>query len=104
MLKKYSQEPERWLDIEWNDSDSAPERVFPVRLQVTVADKPSALATISTTISKANSNISHLFTSAKSSGFMELIMDVDVRNTEHLEDVIAALKALSVVVSVKKEK
>ena len=104
MLKKYSQEPERWLDIEWNDSDSAFERVFPVRLQVTVADKPSALATISTTISKANSNISHLFTSAKSSGFMELVMDVDVRNTEHLEDVIAALKALSVVVSVKKEK
>ena len=104
MLKKYAEEPERWLDIDWNESISGEQRVFPVRLQITVADKPNALATISTTVSKAGSNISHLFTTAKSSGFMELSMDVDVKNTSHLEDVVAALKALNVIISVKKEK
>lgn len=104
MLKKYAEEPERWLDIDWNESISGEQRVFPVRLQITVADKPNALATISTTVSKAGSNISHLFTTAKSSGFMELSMDVDVKNTSHLEEVVAALKALNVIISVKKEK
>lgn len=104
MLKKYADEPERWLDIDWNEDVAAEQMTFPVRLQITVTDKPYVLATISTTVSKAGSNISHLFTSAKSSGFMELAMDVDVKNTSHLEEIIAALKALEVVVSVKKEK
>lgn len=103
MLKKYASEPERWIDIDWNDSVSS-DKVFPVRLLITVTNKPNTLATISTTVSKAQSNISHLFTVFKSSGFMELSMDVDVRNTQHLEDVMSALKNLDVVLSVKKEK
>ncbi len=103
MLKKYTNEPERWIDIEWNDQVSS-DKVFPVRLLITVANKPNALATVSTTVSKAQSNISHLFTVSKSAGFMELSMDVDVHNTQHLEEVISALKSLDVVLSVKKEK
>ena len=103
MLKKYKHEPERWLDIEWNEHPET-ERVFPVRLLLTVVDKPSVLATISTAISKCGSNISHLFTHSKSGNFVELVMDVDVRNTDHLEDVIAALKTLPFVVSLKKDK
>lgn len=103
MLKKYAHEPERWMDIDWNDN-AAPDKVFPVRLLITVADKPNTLATVSTTVSKGQSNISHLFTVSKSAGFMELAMDVDVRNTQHLEDVVSALKNLDVVLSVKKEK
>lgn len=103
MLKKYTNEPERWIDIEWNDQVSS-DKVFPVRLLITVANKPNALATVSTTVSKAQSNISHLFTVSKSAGFMELSMDVDVHNTQHLEEVVSALKSLDVVLSVKKEK
>ncbi len=103
MLKKYAHEPERWLDIEWNEN-AVSENVFPVRLSLTIADKPSALATISTTVSKAGSNISHIFTpGGRSAGFVELVMDVDVKNTAHLEEVISELKALPFVVSLKKE-
>ena len=103
MLKKYKHEPERWLDIEWNENPDT-ERMFPVRSLLTVVDKPSVLATISTAVSKAGSNISHLVTRGKSGNFVELVMDVDVRNTEHLEDVIAALKTLPFIVSLKKDK
>ena len=101
MLKKYEDEPERWLDIEWND-DIKSDKLYPVRLHVVIADKPSALATVSTTVSKYNSNISHLFTTSKSPGFMELTMDVDVKNAEHLEEVMTALKALPIIISVEK--
>ncbi len=102
MLKKYANEPERWMDIEWNE-DNHSESMFPVRLILSIADKPSALATISTTVSKAGSNISHLFTPNKSVGFIELVMDVDVKNTAHLEEVIAGLKTLPFILSIKKE-
>lgn len=101
VLKKYEDEPERWLDIEWNDNIQS-DKYYPVRLHVVIADKPSALATVSTTVSKYNSNISHLFTTSKSPGFMELTMDVDVKNAAHLEEVMTALKALSVIISVEK--
>ena len=102
MLKKYEKEPERWLDIDWNDSVSS-ESLFPVRLQLTIADKASALALLSTAVAKAGSNISHLSTVGKSGGFMEIVMDVDVKNKEHLDKVIEAIKEIPLIGQVKKE-
>ena len=102
MLKKYASEPERWLDIDWNDSVDS-ESVFPVRLQLTIADKANALASLSTAVAKVDSNISHLSTVGKSGGYMELIMDVDVKNKEHLEQVIEAIKNIPLIGKVKKE-
>jgi len=103
MLKKYESEPERWLDIEWKEN-IMPDATFPVRLVVTVMDKPSGLATLSTAVSKVQSNISHISTASKSGSFIDVVMDVDVKNANHLEEVISALKSLSIVTSVRKEK
>ena len=103
MLKKYVNEPERWLDIDWNESSVSAENVFPVRLQVTIADKANALASLSTAVSKADSNISHLSTVGKSGEYMEIVMDIDVKNKEHLENVIESIKSIPLIGQVKKE-
>ncbi len=100
-LKKFEDEPERWLDIEWNENGLS-NKVYPVRLHIVIVDKPNTLSTVLTTVSKYNSNVSHLFTTSKSVGFMELTMDVDIKNTTHLAELMTALKALSVVISVEK--
>jgi len=102
MLKKYAQEPERWLDIDWNDS-VATDNYFPVRLELTIADKANALASLSTAVAKANSNISHLNTIGKNGGFMEIVMDVDVKNKQHLDEVIASIRQIPIVGKVKKD-
>ena len=103
MLKKYANEPERWLDVDWNDSVTE-DNFFPVRLLLTISDKPSVLALLSTAVAKVGSNISSLNTIGKNGTYLEIAMDVDVKNTQHLEDIIAALKALPFVITLKKNK
>ena len=100
VLKKFEHEPERWLDVDWNTKEGA---FYPVRIRLSVEDKPGVLAGISTTTFKYESNISQISTVSKGAGFADMLMDIDVKNTEHLEEIMAALKALPFVQKVDKE-
>ena len=100
VLKKFENEPERWLDIDWNGKEGA---LYPVRLRMTVVDKPAVLAGISTTISKLESNISQISTASKEGGFTGILLEVEVKNTDHLNNIMSALKSLPFVVSLDKE-
>ena len=104
MLKKYDSEPERFLDVSWNEDLSSvdKEQKFPVCLRLTVSDAPSVLASISTVISKLQSNISNVRTENRNGSFVDVVLDVDVRNLNHLDEVIKGLKELSSVLSVRK--
>lgn len=100
VLKKFEDEPERWLDVDWNGKEGS---LYPVRLRMTVVDKPAVLAGISTTISKLESNISQISTSSKEGGFTGILLEVEVKNTDHLNNIMSALKSLPFVVSLDKE-
>lgn len=100
VLKKFEDEPERWLDVDWNGKEGS---LYPVRLRMTVVDKPAVLAGISTTISKLESNISQISTSSKEGGFTRILLEVEVKNTDHLNNIMSALKSLPFVVSLDKE-
>jgi len=100
VLKKFEDEPERWLDVDWNGKEGV---LYPVRLRMTVVDKPAVLAGISTTVSKLESNISQISTVSKGSGFTGILLEVEVKNTDHLDNIMSALKSLPFVVSLDKE-
>ena len=99
-MKKFEGEPERWLDVDWNEREGT---LYPVRLRMTVIDKPAVLAGISTTISKLESNISQISTASKGGGFTGILLEVEVKNTDHLNNIMSALKSLPFVVSLDKE-
>ena len=67
-----------------------------------MSDAPSVLASISTVISKLQSNISNVRTENRNGSFVDVVLDVDVRNLNHLDEVIKGLKELSSVLSVRK--
>lgn len=101
-LEQYSKEPERWLDISWGDELESVKHI--ARLKVMISDEPGTLAELSNIIARAEGNISNLNIVYRTVSYVELSVDVEVKNAEHLENIIAALKASKVISYVTREK
>ena len=95
VLEKFADEPERWLDIAWGDD--ADSDVHVGRLKIMLANEPGALADLSNLVARNNGNISNLNIIYRTVSYFELLVDVEVKDVKHLNDIIAALKASKVV-------
>ena len=91
-LETYSDTPERWLDVSWDTYEQAAE-IHVGRIHLTVLNVPGSLGDLSTVIAKNEGNISNLKITNRSSDFFDMLIDIEVRDVNHLTDVIAALRA-----------
>ncbi|MDJ0945090.1 MAG: bifunctional (p)ppGpp synthetase/guanosine-3',5'-bis(diphosphate) 3'-pyrophosphohydrolase [Kiloniellales bacterium] len=99
-LQTFAETPERWVDLAWDvDGSSVP---FLGRLNVVVANEPGSLGNLSTVIGKNDGNISNLKITNRSIDFFEMLIDVEVKDLKHLTDIMAALRAMSVITSVER--
>lgn len=98
-LETFADTPERWLDVSWGTGDDTPESQVG-RLHMTVANEQGALGTISTVIGRNGGNITNLKVVSRSIDFWEMVIDVFVKDTNHLHNIIAALRATPCIVSV----
>ncbi len=94
-LEQYSNEPERWLDIDWGDN--AEEELHTARIKVMLSNEPGALGDLSNLIARQGANISNLNIVYRTLNYFELLIDLDVKGLQHLNTIIAALKASKVV-------
>ena len=62
------------------------------RINITIINKPGSLGVISTLIAKNNGNISNINFKTRNNDFYELIIDIEVRDSNHLNNIIAALR------------
>ncbi len=90
-LEKYTEEPERWLDISWGEAAEDGPHVG--RLKVMITNEPGTLGELSNLIARNNGNISNLNITNRTVSYFELLLDVEVKDLKHLTDIIAALKA-----------
>lgn len=100
-LETFADTPERWLDVSWGDSKDAPESQVG-RLSMTIANETGALGTVSTVIGRNGGNITNLKITSRSLDFWDMTMDIFVKDTKHLNNVMAALRATPCVVSVER--
>lgn len=94
-LEKYSQEPERWLDIDWGDN--AEQEFHTARIKVMLSNEPGALGELSNLIARQEANISNLNITYRTLSYFEILVDLEVRDLAHLNTIIAALKSSKVV-------
>ncbi len=99
-LETFADTPERWLDISWGDGKESEAHVG--RLNVTLANEPGALGTLSTVIARNGGNITNLKITSRSLDFWDMLLDVFVNDTRHLSNIIAALRATPQVASVER--
>ncbi|MEX0694707.1 MAG: bifunctional (p)ppGpp synthetase/guanosine-3',5'-bis(diphosphate) 3'-pyrophosphohydrolase [Rhodospirillales bacterium] len=90
-LTQYQEEPERWLDVAWDNNGSEQSHV--ARVNVTVVNSPGTLGDLSTVIAKNGGNISNLKIIDRQMDFFDMLIDIEVKNVKHLADIIAALRA-----------
>lgn len=102
-LEKFDDEPERWLDVTW-DSDAIKNQVYVARISVIILNKSGSLASLSTIISQQGANIINLKITNRSEAFFEITIDLEVRDADHLANVMGAMRASSLVNSVERTK
>ncbi len=99
-LETYADEPERWLDLAWDDRATVD--VHTGRLKVVVGNQMGSLSELSTVIAKNLGNITNLKITSRSADFFDMMIDVEVHDVRHLTNIIAALRASSSVNSVER--
>jgi GTP pyrophosphokinase len=100
-LESFADTPERWLDVSWEEGEDSPESHVG-RLMITIANEPGALGTLSTVIGKNGGNITNLKIMNRSMDFWDMMIDVYVRDSRHLSDIIAALRSTPEITTVNR--
>lgn len=102
-LETFADTPERWLDVSWGSGPDSPESHVG-RLEVTIQNEPGTLGTLTTVIGKSGGNITNLKITNRSTDFWEMMLDVYVHDTKHLNNIIAALRATPCIAAVERAK
>jgi GTP diphosphokinase / guanosine-3',5'-bis(diphosphate) 3'-diphosphatase len=90
-LEEFEDQTTRWVDLHWHSGRHAP--VFTVSLEITISNDAGVLGRICTLIGEQKANISDLRFTDRKPDFFRLIIDVDLRDVEHLHMVMTALEA-----------
>ena len=92
-LADYEEMPERWVSMRWEDNDL----LFASRLQLTTVNRTGSLSTITQTIADFDANITNLRLTQNNDDFCDLTVDVEVRDREHMKQLVAAIRGSRVV-------
>jgi GTP diphosphokinase / guanosine-3',5'-bis(diphosphate) 3'-diphosphatase len=103
ILTSYSDSPERWLNVSWDKKNNLTHKLI-ARINVVLVNQPGSLGKVTTIIAKNNGNISNINFSTRKTDFFEIIIDIEVRDTNHLNNIIAALRLISEVSSLNRIK
>jgi len=90
-LISYQDAPDRWLNISWDNQNNLG-TISNSRIGVVLFNKPGSLGKVTTVIAKNNGNISNILFSVRKHDFFEIIIDIEVRDSNHLQNIIAALR------------
>ena len=102
-LESYSDSPERWLDISW-EIENEIDQLYIARINIILTNKTGSLGKVANVIAKNNGNIANIRFINRKVDFFEIMIDIEVRDRNHLSNILAALRLLSEVSSVERIK
>ena len=106
-LESFAATPERFLDVDWDYDALGAQKDSEQhlgRVSVIAANEPQALATLTNAISKQDGTITNLRIVNRQLDFMEVLIDVEVRDVRHLSSVIAGLRGATGITQVERAK
>ncbi|MEZ5685500.1 MAG: bifunctional (p)ppGpp synthetase/guanosine-3',5'-bis(diphosphate) 3'-pyrophosphohydrolase [Paracoccaceae bacterium] len=99
-LEEFEEQPERWVDLHWSTGQHPP--AYSATLKITIANDAGVLGHICTLIGQQKANISNLHFIDRKPDFYSLVVEVELRDTEHLHMLLTALEAESDVAQVER--
>ncbi len=101
-LAELEDQPDRWIDLRWHDGRHPP--VHTVSLSLTISNDAGVLGRICTLIGEQKANISDLQFVDRKPDYYRIIVEVDLRDVEHLHTVMTALEAESDVAQIERHR
>ncbi len=102
VLEELADESDRWVDVQWHSGKHA--AVHTVSFELTIANDAGVLGRICSLIGEQKANISDLRFIDRKPDYYRLIVDIDLRDIEHLHSVMLVLEADSDVAEVKRHR
>jgi GTP diphosphokinase / guanosine-3',5'-bis(diphosphate) 3'-diphosphatase len=99
-LAEFEDQSSRWVDLQWHSGQHGP--VNTISFDLTIRNDAGVLGRICTLIGEQSANISDLHFLDRKPDFFRLIVDVDLRDIEHLHAIMLALEAESDVASIER--
>lgn len=91
MLSNFSSQPSKIIDLTW-DSDGS-KIPFICRLKIIMHNEPGSLAILTSEIAQGEGNITNFKVVNRSADFFEVLFDVEVLSTTHIDNIIHSLQA-----------
>lgn len=91
-LKNLALNPQRVLDVCWKNYDKIGDETYSSQIRVVVENISGALADITNIIAKKKMNIGHIKTTNRCADTFEVVINIDVKSVEHLEEMLSALR------------
>ncbi len=101
-LADYEEQTERWVDLHWQEGTHR--SINTVTFDMTITNDAGVLGRICTLIGEQEANISDLRFIDRKPDYFSLLVDVDLRDQEHLHRVATALTAESNVSSLERHR
>ena len=102
VLAEYEDQPERWVDLHWQEGTHPATNT--ISLDLAISNDAGVLGRICTLIGEQNANISDLNFIDRKPDYYRLLVDVDLRDAEHLHRVMTALEAETNVSSISRSR
>lgn len=94
---------DRWLDLAWT-AEAEDNAVSIARIEAVLHNGQGVLAEIAKTVSENRGNIASVKTRRRSTDFFDMEFDVEVFDTRHLANILAALRMCPSVVSAERKR
>jgi GTP pyrophosphokinase/guanosine-3',5'-bis(diphosphate) 3'-pyrophosphohydrolase len=101
-LTELADDSSRWVDVHWHSGKHA--AVHTVTLELTISNDAGVLGRICTLIGEQKANISDLHFVDRKQDFFRILVDVDLRDIEHLHAVMLVLEAETDVASIRRHR
>jgi GTP pyrophosphokinase/guanosine-3',5'-bis(diphosphate) 3'-pyrophosphohydrolase len=100
VLADFEDQPNRWIDLHWHSGQHP--AAYSASLKITISNDAGVLGHICTLIGQQKANISDLHFMDRKPDFYSLVVEVELRDVEHLHTVLTALEAESDVAQVER--
>ena len=99
-LVAFEEISDRWVDLRWAEGQANP--VHAARVEVTLANDAGVLGRICTLVGEQRANITDIIFTERKPDFYRMVVDIEVRDMEHLTHVLTAIDADSDVAQVRR--
>jgi GTP pyrophosphokinase len=95
-LEKPPLYPQGWIELSWTEfADSIGNYTAPMKIKLD--NKPGTLGQVTTEIGKYNANIIHIKMLERTTAFFDITINVEVKDSAHLENIMKELRTLEIV-------